>query len=77
LIDGHELPPSVFGCYMKKDFLDKNIPDVNVRIAHLESELGAQQLAIEQPKLASDALLVAQSEEPTKSTEEKSITDQV
>lgn len=56
---------------MKKDFLDKNIPDVTIRIAKLESELGAQQLAIEPPKLASDTLLLAQSEEAN-SPQEKS-----
>lgn len=61
---------------MKKEFLDKNIPDVTVRIAHLESELGAQQLAIEPIKLAPETVVVAQTDqqqpEPTK---EKSFVD--
>jgi len=57
---------------MKKEFLDKNIPDVTVRIAHLESELGATQLAIEPIKLAPETLVVTQADKSAESTPEKS-----
>ncbi len=62
---------------IKKDFLDKNIPDVTIRISQLESELGSQQLAIEPIKLAPDTMTLAHQDSPVESPEEKSIDDRI